>query len=79
MCAARRDFRVVVVIIINNNNDHNNNNCNSIWDSQHIYNDNIRTDNIRESKEPVMVAKNYLPHNECFYAYFIYSYNKLKR
>lgn len=79
MCAARRDFRMVVVIIINNNNHHNNNSCNSVWDRQHIYNGNIKTDSIRENKEPEMVARNYLIPNECFYAYFIYSYSKLRR
>lgn len=56
MCAARRYFRVVVVIVINNNN---NNNYNSVWDREHVYNSNIKIDNVRESKELMMIAKNY--------------------
>lgn len=79
MCAARRrDFTVVVVIVIINY--YNNNNYISIWGRQHTHSGNINTYNIRESEELMMVAKNYLAPNECFYVhYFIYSYNKLKR
>ena len=76
--ARRRDFRVVVVTVEINNN--NNNNCSNTWDRQHTHNGSIKTDNIRESKELMMVAKNQLAPNECFYAYyFIYSHKKLKR
>lgn len=47
--ARRRDFRVVVVTVEINNNT---------WDRQHTHNGSIKTGNIRESKELMMVAKN---------------------
>lgn len=75
MYTAGRDFRVVVVVVINKNN----NIYNSIWDRQRIYNSNIKINNVRESKKRMMTAKNYLAPNECFYAYFIYSYKKTKK